>query len=354
VLLTNGSAPTGRTASVTRLGRLALLTAVLFAALVLLHRTAQSAVARAVLLAPNAARGDEPLAALAMPQTLADRGAFVLRTRVGPPDAELVSWVAPALSHAVEGTVVLLHGVRMDKRSLVPMGVALVDAGYRVVMVDLRGHGESSGRYLTYGAVETRDVTTVLDSLSERVPLRSVGAYGFSYGGAVVLELGARDPRVQAVVAVSAFSSLREVVGDYERKYLPGPLKLIPDAWFQEAVDEAGAVGGFDPDAQSPLAAVEHSSERILLIHGALDTQVPPRHSRELAAAAGARTRLVTLPAGTHDSMPADASGAVRHETIDWFRHWLMPPQREELPKAPPRASRTSRPSPGSCLRDPR
>ena len=211
----------------------------------------------------------------------------------------------------------------MDKRSLVTIGVALLDAGYRVLLVDLRGHGESTGQYLTYGVVEARDVSAVLDSLARQATLGSVGAYGFSYGGAVALELGALDSRVRAVVAVSAFASLRQVMGDYETKYLPGPLKLIPDAWFQGAVDEASRLGGFDPDADSPLRAVAHSSERVLLIHGTLDTQVPLRHSEQLAAAAGSRASLVTVTGGSHDSMPSDPSGVVRRETVAWFGRWL-------------------------------
>jgi dipeptidyl aminopeptidase/acylaminoacyl peptidase len=165
-----------------------------------------------------------------------------------------------------------------------------------------------------------------LDSLSQRFALGPVGVYGFSYGGAVALQLGALDARVKAVVAVSTFSSLREVVGDYERKYLSGPLRLIPDAWFQGAVDQASRIGGFDPDAQSPMRAVRSSQEKVLLIHGALDTQVPVRHSLALAKAAGARAQLVTLPGGVHHEMLSDASGVVRKESIAWFDRWLLAP----------------------------
>lgn len=295
-------------------------------AAVLLHFAAREAVARAVALAPNAGRSEAAVSDQALPRALVERGAFVWHTEVGPPAATLVSWVVPSVSEPARGTVVLLHGVRMDKRSLLPVALALVDAGYRAVLVDLRGHGGSTGRYLTYGAVEAEDVASVVRSLARVLPLGPVGAFGFSYGGAVALELGALDPSVRAVVAVSTFSSLRGVMGDYERKYLVGPLRLIPDAWFQGAVDEAAAEAGFDPDRQSPLNAVAHSREHLLLIHGSADTQVSPLHSRRLAAAAGPRAKLVTLPGGTHDSMPVDRSGAVRHQTVAWFERWLAPP----------------------------
>jgi dipeptidyl aminopeptidase/acylaminoacyl peptidase len=207
----------------------------------------------------------------------------------------------------------------MDKRSVLPVGTALLDAGYRVALVDLRGHGESTGDYLTYGLVDARDVSAVLDSLAVHAPLGATGAYGFSYGAAVALELAASDGRIASVVAVAPFSSLRRVVNDYEQRYLPAPLKLIPDAWFQDAVDRAGRRAGFDPDGRSPAAAIARSHGPVLLIHGESDTQVPPYHSRTLASAGGARTRLVTVPNESHASIPTDLSGTVRRETVAWF-----------------------------------
>lgn len=243
--------------------------------------------------------------------------------QVGPPNARIAGWLVEPTNGAAKGTVVLLHGVRMDKRSLAPMGAALTDAGYRAVLLDLRGHGESSGRYLTYGAVEAADVSQVLDSLSASgLALGQVGVYGFSYGGAVALEVGARDPRVQCVVAVAAFSSLREVVADYRQKYLPWPVALIPERWFQGAVDHAAAWADFDPDRSAPIELVRHSTAVTLLIHGSADTQIPLRHSRALLKAAGDRAKLVVLPGATHDAMPSDASGAIRREAVAWFDRW--------------------------------
>lgn len=248
----------------------------------------------------------------------------MLRTEVGPPAATLVSWVAPSRTEPPKATILLLHGVRMDKRSLVPVGLALSDAGYRVALIDLRGHGESSGRYLTYGSVEARDISRVLDALESRKPFAGCfGVYGFSYGAAVAIGFAARDPRVTAVVAVSAFSSLREVMGDYEAKYLPGPLRLVPDAWFQGAIDEGAKLAEFDPDHAAPVRVVERSGAPLLLVHGSADTQVPLRHSERLAKAAGSRAELVAIPGATHAEMPIDASGAVRLATVAWFDRWF-------------------------------
>jgi pimeloyl-ACP methyl ester carboxylesterase len=282
---------------------------------------ARELVARAVALAPNALRLTEGQSAFELPQALARRGAVRIEAEVGPPAAKLVAWRIEPELQPLRGSVVLLHGVRMDRRSLVDAGLAFSAAGFRSILVDLRGHGESTGDYLTYGAVEAQDISTLLDQLiAQGTELGCVGAFGFSYGAAVALELGASDPRVQAVVAVAPFASLREVVADYRMKYLPAPFQLIPAAWFDAAVDEASRIASFDPDAAAPVRAVSRSRAHQLLIHGTADTQVPLRHSLALASVAGPLARLLRVDGASHDSMPPHVLQA---EAAAWFGRWL-------------------------------
>jgi dipeptidyl aminopeptidase/acylaminoacyl peptidase len=314
-----------------RPARLGFLTAGLGASLLALHLIAKNAVASAIAFAPNASRSPSSTAELAMPTALVSRGAHSLSVRVGPPAATIVSWVVPPRELPSKATVVLLHGIRMNKRSLAPIALALSDAGYRTVLVDLRGHGESSGRYLTYGAVESEDLGAILDALGEKRTACS-GVYGFSYGAAVAIELSARDGRIGAVVSVAPFSSLREVTTDYERKYLPAPLRLVPDAWFQSAVDEAGERAQFDPDGASPLRSAARSNTPLLLVHGTRDDQVPLRHSVAIARVAGGRAELVELPGAAHGDMPIDSSGAVRRRAVSWFDRWLARSECAGLP----------------------
>ncbi|MEY2934290.1 MAG: hypothetical protein RL033_5039, partial [Pseudomonadota bacterium] len=171
---------------------------ILAASLLALEATARWSVALAIALAPNAL-ASAPTAAFSLPAELARRGARRIETHVGSPPATLVSWLIEPRQQPARGSIVLLHGVRQDRRSLSALGAAFSDAGYRSILIDLRGHGESSGRYLTYGSVEPGDVSSVLDDVAARGDvLGPVGAFGFSYGAAVALDLGARDARVCA------------------------------------------------------------------------------------------------------------------------------------------------------------
>jgi pimeloyl-ACP methyl ester carboxylesterase len=279
----------------------------------------------AIGAAPNAARWSRSVPS-ALPPQLVERGAYRFRADLNSGNGSLVAWVVEPRAGAPAGTVVFLHGVRMDKRSSVPIALAICDAGYRAVLVDLPGHGESGGRYLTYGEREARDVSRLLDELdASGVQLGALGVYGFSYGAAVAIELAAGDSRVRGVVAVSPFASLREVVRDYRSNYLPAATRVVPDGWFQQAVDDAAWFIGFDPDASAPVKAISDSTVPTLLIHGDADTQVPLRHSQTLARKADGRAKLVIVHGGTHDSMPVDTRHVIRDEAVAWFDAQLRP-----------------------------
>ncbi|GAA2500045.1 alpha/beta fold hydrolase [Streptomyces gobitricini] len=70
----------------------------------------------------------------------------------------------------------LLHGIMADHRTWRRVGPALAELGYRVLAVDLRGHG-ASGRAATYTA---RDFA---DDVVETLPAGADLAIGHSLGG---------------------------------------------------------------------------------------------------------------------------------------------------------------------------
>jgi uncharacterized protein len=275
----------------------------------------QAALTAAIVLAPNAVGASRPAS---LPAALSSRGGRALRVGLGPGESALATWIVEARDGAAKGTIVLFHGVRMNKSSLEPIAVSLSDAGYRAVLVDLPGHGESDGQLLSYGAQEAIKAANLLDVLERSVKLGPVGVYGFSYGAAVAIDWAARDPRIRAVVAVSPFGSLRDVIRDYRSNYLPAFSRFLPDAWFQNAIDDAGWLAGFDPDASAPLRSIVRTAPT-LLIHGDVDTQVPLRHSRRLQQASGGRATLVVVRGATHSAMPMDSTHAIRARAIAWF-----------------------------------
>lgn len=257
------------------------------------------------------------------------------RVAVGPPDAMLaVTIVDPDQAAPIRGTILVLHGV--GAKSFYMLGTAreLAAAGYRCVLVDLRGHGGSTGRWLTYGVQESKDLAQVLAELDRRELVEGdLGVFGISYGATTGLLFAAAEPRVKAVVAVAPFASMRDEVPSYLRTALPGIGHLLSKEQVTELIDEAGRQANFNPDDSDAAAAMRFVSADVLLIHGEDDLVVPKYQSEKIHAAAPQKSELVIVPGLGHVLIFCDPFGHVERRTIDWFNAHLAPADRQ--PAAP-------------------
>ncbi|HBH51367.1 MAG TPA: hypothetical protein DDY91_05685 [Planctomycetaceae bacterium] len=245
------------------------------------------------------------------------------RVDVGTSDEPLellVQIVDPADAAPPHGTVLVLHGVVSSGRAMLPHARRLAQQGYRAVLVDLRGHGKSDGQYLTYGVRESDDLMRVIDALeSRRLTAGRLGVLGVSYGATTAIHLAGKDSRIDSVVAVAPFSTMRDVVPDFGRTVLPGVGSLVSDQALDAGVDEAGRQGDFDPNLADACAAIQKTQARVLVIHGEEDWMVPTYHGKRLHEAAPDHSQLVLLPWTGHLAAWLDPFGQVGEETHRWF-----------------------------------
>jgi pimeloyl-ACP methyl ester carboxylesterase len=245
--------------------------------------------------------------------------ARALRVEVGPPSAELEAWVVDP-PRAPRGTVLVLHGIRSEKRGMLPVARMLRDAGFRAVLVDLRGHGGSSGEWLTYGVVESQDLLQLVDTLEALRWIEGpLSVYGASYGGAVGIQLAARDPRVRAVVSLSTFASLREVAPSYASHAAWGLGALLPGALVDSIVTDSAHLGGFDPESADTARAIGRTRAPVLLLHGDADAHVPYSHAEELADSC-AHCELVAIHGADHAG--ALGSPQARAAALRWIERF--------------------------------
>jgi pimeloyl-ACP methyl ester carboxylesterase len=118
-----------------------------------------------------------------------------------------------------ETPAVLIHGHSADLRLWEPQVPALLDAGYRVVRYDVRGHGRSSAPATGYSWEHyIADLRALLDHLRvERAHLA-----GISMGGAIALQFALEEPgRVASLTlldsALPGFAYSPEFEDDVER-----------------------------------------------------------------------------------------------------------------------------------------
>jgi pimeloyl-ACP methyl ester carboxylesterase len=117
------------------------------------------------------------------------------------PDATIRYWTCGRVDAP---TVVLLHGATLDHHSWTPQ-LDELQRRYRVVIPDLRAHGESTGPFDFEATVE--DVLALLDQL----PARRTALVGLSLGANVAQEIVRREPdRAHALVAADTTCNTAE------------------------------------------------------------------------------------------------------------------------------------------------
>jgi pimeloyl-ACP methyl ester carboxylesterase len=214
----------------------------------------------------------------------------------------LRAWLAPG--DDARPAVVLTHGLNDSLESLVGSGELLHRRGHTALLLDLRAHGGSEGRYTTLGGKERQDVRAALAALRQtghgRAGFVLIGA---SMGAVTMLRAAAVENDVRAVVAEAPYDDYRSTVAHHARLYygLPGWLPLIP-----AAIALAEWRAGFDASEVSAVEAARRFRGALLVILDGADPRMPePVVRRVLDAHAGPK-RFWIAPDAPH----ASAAGA--------------------------------------------
>jgi pimeloyl-ACP methyl ester carboxylesterase len=221
--------------------------------------------------------------------------------------------------------VLLFHGVADNRVGAIGQSEILLGAGYSVVMMDQRAHGESGGAMATYGWLERNDTRAVVDALIASEHPAHIFALGESMGAGIALQAAGVDPRIEAVVAEAPFASLREASYDYAglQKYpLLGKTLFAPGAWMM--LYRGSKLAGFSAADVSPEQAVAARNFPVLLICDEADTTLPCRHARQIYSAVRGPKSLWVVPAAFHTG----ALGFAPEE----FRRWVLDFLRESAP----------------------
>jgi 3-oxoadipate enol-lactonase len=228
------------------------------------------------------------------------------------------------LDCTIDGTgphVALLHPVGLDRTFLQPIAAELVGR-YRVMCVDLRGHGRSPTCPAPSGLDDYTDDVHALLADRRFAPCAVVG---FSFGGMVAQALALRHPGdVSALVPCACPSTLAEPnraiaaqrATDAERGGMAAILDATLARWFTEAFRKSGRADAararlLSADVQGwaeawrAIARIDTAPHlgrvRVptLCIAGEVDASSPPAIVAAIAAAIPA-ARFVTIPGAPH------------------------------------------------------
>lgn len=234
---------------------------------------------------------------------------------------DLSCWLIKAESKA-RGTIVILHGVSESKIAGLQMAKEFHDRGYNVFLYDSRRHGESGGRYCTYGYHEKVDVQQALDYLFERkdVSVGKIGLFGWSMGAAVAIQVAAIDPRVHAIVAESGFATLRTVFDDYQKRMIKLPWHYLRNI----VIKRSEFLADFKANDVSPVEAVKQIHVPIFLLHGTEDNLIKYNYSEKVFAAANEPKDLWLIPGARHHDMMEVGGEEYTRRITEFFEKYLQ------------------------------
>lgn len=257
----------------------------------------------------------------------------ILATRASTPGSAVTTraMAKRLMAHGIaaqgepRGTIILLHGRGGRKEDMLSIAKRFVAADFRCVVYDARAHGKSDGSFCTFGKMELGDLASIIAEVDSNLMAKEetigpLGFFGNSLGAAVVLQSLDTMEHAEAVVAVSPFANLPEIVILSGQKMIH---RHVPNWLSWCCMKVGGWRAGFDPFAIVPAHSVRKSKTPMFVVHGSLDGVIPVSHGREIFEASPSETKIWReISTGYHGNVLAEGGDDLYEEMILFYlRH---------------------------------
>jgi dipeptidyl aminopeptidase/acylaminoacyl peptidase len=199
---------------------------------------------------------------------------------------EIAAWYIP--SDQKEKAIILVHG-RDNSRTngfcdgFVTFANDLHKAGFSVMMIDLRGHGESADSRFYFGVKEYQDILGAVDWLETHgYQPGKIGVLGYSLGAGSVVYAAAEEGDIGAIWIDSAYADVKSVI---ERSWVSE--SGLPMVFLYSTEGMIRLLYGYNVTSSRPIDQISKISPRpIFLAHCKEDNMIPISHMDELLTVA--------------------------------------------------------------------
>ncbi|MFA9381121.1 MAG: alpha/beta hydrolase [Acetanaerobacterium sp.] len=213
--------------------------------------------------------------------------------------------------------VILVHGIRANHVIGLQYAPLFLAGGYNVLAIDQRAHGESGGRFSTFGYYESRDLAAWVCYLRKRLGADcEIGLMGHSMGAATVLCYPELDGAIRFIVADCAYDSLKNFMLHLLRGFyfMAGPMYATIRLLIRLRC-------GFDPEVVNPahIATRQGCDIPVLFVHTKGDRAISYLSAQRMYDARGnPRDRLYIHENAKHPDVYADGKESYRR-VVDEF-----------------------------------
>jgi len=214
------------------------------------------------------------------------------------PNNRMVAEYIPAETPS-DRTVIISHGYKGNGETMANFAQMYHRLGFNVLLPDDRGHGESAGKYISFGWLDRLDylqwIQQVIDRSDRDVKILM---FGVSMGGATMEMLSGETlpPQVKAIIADCGYSSI-----EAELTYLLKRQFHVPKYPIEPLVSTISKrrLGYYLGDVTA-TDQLKKNKRPILFIHGEKDVYVPVGMAYENYAATHAAKQLWIVKNASH------------------------------------------------------
>jgi len=219
--------------------------------------------------------------------------------------------------------VLLLHGMRADRRIMVERARLLRHAGYSSLLFDFQAHGESPGEQITFGYLESENARSATAFMRSDLGCTDLAAIGISMGGAAAL-LGQGPLEVDALVLESVYPTIEETVGNH--------LNILLNSRYGALLTPLLTLQlkprlGVDPRGLQPIDKIGDFKGPVLIAGGTIDRETTIAETERLFAAANGPKEFWRVAGAAHVDLLNFAPGPYRAKLLDFLARHLRVPQ---------------------------
>jgi uncharacterized protein len=197
-------------------------------------------------------------------------------------------------------TIIMAHGVGCNRETMANFIKMYHELGFNVLAPDDRAHGDSDGKYVSYGWQDRIDYQRWIQLVLERIGTDAqILLFGISMGAGIVTMLSGEKlpPQVKAIIADCGYTN----VGD-EFNYLLKDMFHLPAYPIEPVVSAINWYKvGYRLHNASCTEALKKNTLPILFIHGDKDVYVPTYMSKVNYQAAHGPKQLWIVPGAGHE-----------------------------------------------------
>ncbi len=213
--------------------------------------------------------------------------------------------------------LIMTHGWGASYGTVLPLAQPLVDAGYEILLFDIRGHGRNAAVASATIKDFRDDVMAVTRFAEARFPGRPVILVGHSLGGSAGVLAVAEGAGLAGLGLLASPADVMDVTAAFMNdRGLPGTLLVLllrPFWWLRLR-------GTFRP--LTPIRRIREVGVPVLVVQPEFDRRVPMAHAERLAGAAGVELHVVAK-AGHTDFLGLQET---RDHVLEFLEDFGSPP----------------------------